>query len=328
MHDRYFFHSFPRPRTEESETATLERGLHILAFMKEIGLVLAPEVVIWNTDLIGGGTEKFAILQRRACFTELEISQLAKHSAVFGPISLAFDIGKLRAVGATPVIYAPQGLANNPLSQISTFSVRGAYHTRYVLERLLELKEASDPETAIKKFGYPLAPDCKIFLKNPDPTGKIVAEYEVPASNVNHLMQHIGFRNIPFDHSIGVLSIFLNMFYPTDNSFTGDQLGYYRQREWRLIGGPNINGRPMGRMLNDNEISQLSNIDTRFWNREIDIPTPGTLTGGRQRRALLALVYDPVENFNFFDLVDAVFVPKEAEERARAVVGDKVVIRE
>ena len=33
--ERFFYHSFPRPRAEEDASSTLERGLQILEYMKE-----------------------------------------------------------------------------------------------------------------------------------------------------------------------------------------------------------------------------------------------------------------------------------------------------
>ena len=108
--ERFFYHSFPRPRAEEDASSTLERGLQILAYMKEVGLVLAPEVVQWDASALSTKDEKVQILQRRACFTELAQFELPEHSRTFGPISLAFGIADLRAAGALPVIYAPQGV--------------------------------------------------------------------------------------------------------------------------------------------------------------------------------------------------------------------------
>ena len=113
--------------------------------MKEVGLVLAPELVNWDVSAISGGAEQLHILQRRACFTELSATELVAHSAIFGPVAMSFDIARLRGAGATPVIYVPQGVEETALSQISMFCVRGAYHTRYVLRHLQELKELSDP---------------------------------------------------------------------------------------------------------------------------------------------------------------------------------------
>jgi hypothetical protein len=55
LNDRFFFHTFPRPEQRESAEATLDRALDILSFMKEAGLVLAPEIVNWELPLEGGG---------------------------------------------------------------------------------------------------------------------------------------------------------------------------------------------------------------------------------------------------------------------------------
>jgi hypothetical protein len=187
---------------------------------------------------------------------------------------------------------------------------------------LQELKEISDPVSALKRFGYPLNPNATLQLKNTDPSGNVVANYVVPASNVDAVMKHIGYRNIPFDHSIGMLSVFLNIFYLTDDAHSGELLGYYRQREWRLIGGElNFNNRPIGRGLTPAETTRLTAIDERFWDREL------MLDGASQTRSALAVIYDPVENWNFFDLVERVFVPGSIEERAHAIAGDKVVAR-
>jgi hypothetical protein len=290
--------------------------------MKEVGLVLAPEIVQWDVRVISGGAEELRILQRRACFTELAESELRAHSSMFGPFALSFDITALRRAGATPVIYAPQGVQESALSQIGTFCVRGAYHTRYVLRQLQGLKEMSDPSLAAERFGMPVSPNYELNLQNPDSAGNVLAQYSVPASNVRHVLQHVGFNNIPFDHSIGILGVFLNMFYPTDNMHTGDLLGYYRQREWRLIAGDiNFNGRPMGRNLTDLEVTRLQEIDSQFWTRELSVE------GVQHKRYALALIYDPIPDWNFFQLVEAVFVPSHAVDRVSAIVGDKVMVR-
>src|SRR5208283_2111076 len=156
----------------------------------------------------------------RASFTELSDAELPRHTKVFGPISLSFDIGVLREAGATPVMYIPQVVASSALSQIGTICVRGAYHTRAVLGQLQDLKRVSDPNTALATFGRPMNPDCKATLANKDPDGNVVATYEVPTAHIQQVLNHVGYRNIPFDHSTGILSIFMNMFYPADNMHT------------------------------------------------------------------------------------------------------------
>ncbi len=318
---RFFFHTFPRPKPGEPPGETLDRALKILAFMADTGLVLAPEIVTWEIAGPEGATVQVPILQRRASFTELAIDELGGHSATFGPISLSFDIDKLREAGLTPVIYVPQHSGAGSLSQIATFCANAAWHTRYVLEKLQELKVATDPQTAVARFGYPLAPNCNINLRNTDPAGNVVADYNVPAEHIQSIMKFIGYRNIPFDHSIGMLSVFLNMFYPTDNAHSGELLGYYRQREWRLIGGVDFNARPIARPLTEAETVRLTGIDQRFWDRLI------TVEGTAHKRSALALLYDPMPGWRFFDLVRDVYVPRDIEEKARLIAGDKVFVQ-
>jgi hypothetical protein len=317
--DRFFFHTFPRPKQGEPAEATLSRAVSILRFMKDAGLVLAPEIVTWEIGTPDGGKERLEVLQQRACFTELALNEIDRHAATFGPITLSFNIDQLREAGATPVIYVPQGYGYGSPSQIGVFCAKAAWHTKYVLERLQELRLMSDPELAVAQFGRPLAENATFTLTNTDPAGKVVASYIVPAGNINAVMKYIGHRNIPFDHSIGMLSIFLNMFYPTDNRFSGELLGYYRQREWRLIGGGlNLNGRPIARNLTAAEVQELMKIDPQFWSRQL------TIDGKPRTRAELACLYQPLVDWSFFDLVQSVFVPHSHQGPFQAIAGEKV----
>jgi hypothetical protein len=68
---------------------------------------------------------------------------------------------------------------------------------------------------------------------------------------------------------IGILTLVQNLFYPTDDQAHDNTLSYYRQREWRLIGGLSFNGILHGRPLTDNEKLQVQATDERFWNRVI-----------------------------------------------------------
>lgn len=303
---RYFFHSFPRQQQGETQQAHRDRALKILALMIETGLILAPEVVSWDTSGLGHRGQTLDLLQRRACFTELSRSELRPHMAAFGPISLRFDIAALRGVGLMPVQYAPQAVGETLLARINLFMANSAWHTREVLQRLYEMREMVDPEAVIKTYGAPLDPDCVLTLNNTDEAGDVVASYQVPASTLNDFMKHIGFGNIPFEHSVGMLDLFLSTLYPTDNTHTSELLGYYRQREWRLIAGDvALNGRPMGRGLTAKETTRLIEIDPHFWRRDV------TFKGKTSPRHALAQVYDPAADWRFFDLVQEVVAPKD-----------------
>lgn len=321
MNDRRFFHSFPRPKKGEPEGSTLERGLAALDLMKKVGPILAPEIVNWDISGFSLGAKQLGILQRRMSFTELATSELPEHSKVFGPISLAFDLAALRAAGAIPVIYVPQGVVDSPLSLIATFCVHGIHHTKGVLSQLQQLKETADPVQLGQRLNMPVDPNCELQLKNRDSGGNIVAEYKIRLTDVQHVLQYIGFNNIPFDHSAGILGYFLDIFYPTDNTYKGDQLGYYRQREWRLIvTNINVRGRPIGRKLSASEVTELEKVDLEFWSRKLSVD------GVDQKRSELALVYDPTPSWNLFDVVEEVLVPADAVDRARAIVGNSVSV--
>lgn len=321
-HERFLIHSFARPKKGEAPDVTLDRAIQILRSVREIGFVLAPEVIVWSLDKLVPGSQPLRLLQRRLCLTEVAPVELAEHCNVFGPLALAFDITKVRDAGALPVMYVPQSV-NTPLSLIGEFCVNGIHHTRGVLGQLQQLKECTDSESAKKVLGHPLAENCMMTLQNSDSMGQVVASFDVPAIQIKRILQHIGFNNIPFDHSIGVLSVFLNMFCPTDNERRDQPLGYYRQREWRLIGNDiSLNGRALVRSLSNDEKKRLTAIDIAFWSHDLEVE------GQMVSRQDLAVVYEPTEGWNPISLVDSIFAPSHAIDRVKEVVGTTIPVHE
>jgi len=315
-------HSFPRRKSGENEGATLERALKILTLIRAVGLVLAPEAVEWDLQQLTPGREPLRILQRRLCLTELSPTDLPDHSDVFGPLALSFDIERLRDAGAMPVIYVPQGVGS-PLSLLGTFCVNGVHHTKYVLRQLQQLRELSDPESAAKSSGMAVAPNYTLNLQNTDSSGHVVTSYSLPAVQVQNILQHVGFNNIPFDHSIGVLGVFLSLFCPTDNLHLGEPLGYYRQREWRLIAGDmRINDCPLSRELSEPEKQSLVAADPDFWNGSLCVD------GKNVQRRDLAVVYEPTERWNALDLIESIYAPRSALARVQEIFGKTVPVRE
>ncbi|MFM0391183.1 hypothetical protein [Paraburkholderia phytofirmans] len=323
LDNRRFFHSFPRPKKKDHPSATLDRGLRILKLMRDTGLILAPEVVDWDLTSLGvAEKEKLQFLQRRACFTELSFDELPQHAETFGPISLAFDITRLRLSGAVPVNYVPQGSADNPASALPTLFARGVYHTQLVLGKLRDIHRNCYPEH-VKSFApNGISPDAKFhFPKTSDGNGGV----EVPISHVKALLDNVTFGSIPFDHSEAVLGALLNLYYPTDNARHGETLAYYRQREWRLFGGGfNLNGRPTASPLTGPQRTELEAIDPHFWQR-----TERYRVGLEEHsgtRSELALRYTPSDRFDFLELVEAIYAPPGAIDKIKEVVGTKVPI--
>ncbi len=317
---RVLTHSFPRPKRGESPSSTMDRAILILRSIREVGLVLAPEVIDWDLEKMVPGSQPLRLLQKRLCLTEISPSELSEHSKIFGPLAITFDAEKAREAGALPVIYIPQA-GSTSLSLLGLFCVNGAHHTKAVLGQLQQLNEWTDPEEAKKAFGNPLADDCLFTLNNSDAAGEIVASHEVPAIQIRRVLQHVGFNNIPFEHSIAVLGVFLNMFCPTDNLHQNEKFGYYKQREWRLINSDiRFNGRPMGRDLTLAEKSSLTAIDSDFWNRTLEVD------GKLIKRQDLAVIYEPTEEWSSVGMMNSIYAPSEAVERVQEAIGDGVLV--
>jgi hypothetical protein len=199
--------------------------------------------------------------------------------------------------------------------------VNAVYHTKYVLSHLNELKNTADLEKLSARFNMPVSPSCELQLRNVDADGQVVAEFKMSIDQVRNFLQYVGFNNTPFDHSAAALSFYLNIFYPADNPYKDDQLGYYRQREWRLISSEfGIKDRPIARSLSQTEIAALEEADPIFWRHEL------TVDGIQHRRSALALVYDPKPGWSIFAAVDKAIAPKEAIDRIHDIVGNDVTV--
>ena len=75
----YCFHSFPRPRGDESQAFLLHKGKMIATSLLENGLLLAPEY--FEIPLLDGSgiqADHVGITQCRICFTEIPCSQLVE----------------------------------------------------------------------------------------------------------------------------------------------------------------------------------------------------------------------------------------------------------
>jgi hypothetical protein len=321
MENRQFYHSFPRPRREEDDAAIVSRGLKILTSIKERGLILAPEVVTWKQSFQNGTERVSTLRQFRICFTELSRAELPQHVERFGPFSIGFELDVLRRLGALPVSYMPQRVAEDcKLSNLGNTLVTQLIDVKYTLGELQKLADVSNP--AVVSRGMPVDQDYKIRLQNLLPDGREEPTAEVPAKVVRQVLSHIAFRNAPYDLMIGVLSHLQGLFYPTDDEIHDELLAYYRQREWRILPGWNVDGIPHGRELRPEEKKKLLEIDGGFWSREVKDAS------GTFRRVDQAFIIDQFENRSISDFISSAIVPPAAAADARRLFGDKVSVDE
>ena len=315
---RFFYHSFPRPRRGETLIETASRGWAILQFMKKLGLILAPEVVEWHTPVSLGTPSPIQILQRRICFTELSPQELSGHSTRFGPFALEFETTTLRRVGALPVIYMPQALSEQDhLALLGPFVVSHLGQIRHTLELLNQLGQLDIPAYVQNLGENVLADDCMVVLRNGDESRGTVQESQVPWKAIRDLLSFIGFETAPFNAMTGATSIAQALFYPTDDDHHDQELGYYKQREWRITADYYVNESPRGRSLQDEEKELLRELDESFWGGHTHPSEPIP----RVDKALALVQPAPAE---LFDKVTRIVVPDNFAGQARQILGDRV----
>ena len=315
---RFFYHSFPRPRQGETHSETWSRGWAILQSMKKLGLILAPEFVEWHTPISLGTPSPIQILQRRICFTELSSQELREHSTRFGPFTFEFDIATLRRAGALPVIYMPQALSEQDhLALLGPFIVGHLDQIRGTLEKLNQLDQFNDPAHIENLGAKYVKDDCMVNLRNDDESRGIVQESQVPWTAIRDFLRYIQFETAPFSAMIAVTSIAKAMFYPTDDLHHDQDLGYYRQREWRITADYHLNGHPRGRDLQDDEKELLLEIDEPFWGRQIHTDKPVT----RVDEALALVQPSSVE---LLDQATRIIVPDGFFGQARRKFDDRI----
>jgi len=311
MEERFFYHSFPRPRKGETPEHILQKGMSILSLINSYGIVLAPEVVRWKQPLQEGGVRELEQLQKRICFTELSESELPAHAERFGPFALQFDLDTVRHLGAVPVSYIPQVLVGDTPSAVGATLVAELFDARGTMDQLQQLRDGLNQLEALKAEGTPIAPGCAFDLVNVDRAGTPVKKYHVSVAAVRDVVEYLSFQNAPFSLMRGVLNAMLSLFYPADDQVNDKVLGYYRQREWRIVSGVEVNGVSVSSSLTPEQSRRVSNIDVSFWERMLSIRFP--LSHAKTfRRIDEAEILSGLGGRKLLDLVKAVIVPQRA----------------
>ena len=262
---RLFFHSFPRPRKGETQHQQLEKACRIADSILENGLLLSPE----NYDLPVLGNDRltqdsFSSVQRRICFTELELEGLADHSKVFGPFALAYKIDDLRRLGALPVFYIPLE-SGGYLSGLAIEMLGGLVDAHRIASTLLMIQRqlSESPALGFKYRG-------KEINFSPE-------QADVIRSFLNVLADSAG---TDFDATDARLRTMASCFYPTENPQYTEALHYYRQREWRIVAGVfTFNGQPFSHEATPQQVETLLAIDHDFFSKKLTFFDAGKKVG-------------------------------------------------
>ncbi|MEQ1748358.1 MAG: hypothetical protein ABL974_02980 [Prosthecobacter sp.] len=219
------------------------------------------------------------IIQRRICFTELAEDQLPDHACEFGEFALEFEIDTLRELGGMPAIYLPsQAGETKGLNGVGGILPAMYAQLQDFIQEFKRLKHAD------AKWGK--------FLD--DTTNRL------------------GLQSV--DHLYWVPEVFLNLCMPTENLRYTDGLGYYRQREWRLIHNFVHNGEMPARELSSEQKSELEKINP-FFSELI-----GLRDQPRAERSALCLYFRGLNNELVFSKVRRLHVPQSKFEQVSALL--------
>ena len=306
MHDRYFYHCFPR----RSGTDDLTRVMSVLSSILERGLLLTPERISLRESLADGNTgpESF-ILQKRLCFTELTPSELVSHCKVFGPVAIEWKIPTLIEIGAVPVFYVP--LRETPLSNDGIASS--------MLLRLGEIQELLSRLESLQQVAARSTNSAEVL--NVTRNG-VVANTSCTVSAARDLLQHLGTDIQPIGSLTAAVRFLFGYYYPTENlKYTGP-LGYYRQREWRLLANGVNRGTPITEEVSPRDIEALIGMDQQFFGRELDFPT------GRQTIAQQCHLMRSFRGVPILMSASRIIVPGAMLDSVSALVSDSKLLIE
>lgn len=199
----HFYHSFPRCPNQKNH----QFGLDVLDSILRIGLLIIPEE---RTTSHYKNLAPVTFLQRRVCFTALngEPGELQSHTDFFGEFALEFEPDTLRELGALPAFYLNAAIPNGSLlHENGEKLLRLIWDAWRILGTLWHYRDNGSEE--VKNF-------IRDYIFKPKSPGSQEAE-----------IQEVFYG----------LETVLNLYYPTDNPNykIGKDLGYYRQREWKVV---------------------------------------------------------------------------------------------
>ncbi|MCL2443101.1 MAG: hypothetical protein FWD13_06490 [Treponema sp.] len=273
-----FYHSFPRPKKCQNN---IEKGLRILNNFLKSGILLVPENVTYKKDKDEKRKtpEEYILTQRRFCLTQIDIKDLKDHQTNFGPFHIEFEDAAAYDLGAVPVFYLPR--SETPTSEWSLKKLPGSfifelYELQIMFNDIKEYvkmtKNADNNDTLNLKINNRAESKPKPYSFNikqlRDMLDMFTINFHPYSLEENDKRDVIEAR---MDTMLGILQSICSLFYPTDNDFkkNNGKLYYFRQREWRITSGLSVNGKPLDRMLDDDEKKVLLSLDNTFYNKKI-----------------------------------------------------------
>lgn len=305
--ERYLYHSFPRP-TGDAVADQIETGLKVLSCMVKVGLLLTPEHFEFPGEFRSDGSRgaPIPVFQKRISFTEIQPSELAKHSESFGPFSLEFDITSARRLGAMPVMYVPGTAFNaNDFSGIGLAIVARLAETVQVLETLCKFKDIAKITT-----------DKNSQVRWQLDSGGAAIDTHITVETIQELVGILQHGREPLEMLRDMIHALSGYFYATENPRYTDLLGYYLQREWRIISRISHYATPLFDEPTNIEKNLIRDTKPAFFDKEIELRLK------RKKRIDACYVIRAFRGEHILRHARRIIVPSSGVERACELVAD------
>jgi len=328
-----FYHSFPRPKLGQDSR---QKGLKILESFLKNGILLVPETITYNWEKNDEEKtqEKYNVVQRRFCLTQIDISELMAHEKHFGNFHIEFMDKDVYTLGAIPVFYLPRAesdLSEWSLKKLAAGCIYGLNELQTLCGDIQNLAEMADNNRT----------QDEIYIKGKNWTKENPKVYTVNVKQLRNILDMLTANLVPnsiaidkgrseigarVDGLLGIIKCICSLLYPSDKDFGGEHedLYFFRQREWRIIGGISMDGEHLDRELNKSEKNFVLSIDPAFFGKKITY-------ADRKEQSLLdgctimpSVLYEakldksrkskPVQ-----DLVQRIIVPKTALKDAKVI---------
>lgn len=305
MHE-FAYHCFPRRVSGESVESAHKRGFATLESMVKHGLLLTIELVQWpelyHGNQIGATT---TASQRRLSFTQLPGERLSDHRKIFGDFALEFSIANLVHIGGVPVIYFPRPQAGQiGLEGVGSNMVNRLAEVRTLLAMLKEISHALVDAPGFK-------------LENCPPAGgaPMIASFSTEeTAGIRRFLASIpSLRGVStFDHLLGGIDGVFSLFYYTDDSKYTVPLGYYQQREWRLLNCFH-NNTALSHPATIEQVEELLKINAAFFGKQMQFAQ------GEEIMAKHCHFYPSLNGRHILSYVRRIFVPMSYEEPVKTM---------
>jgi len=293
--ERYFYHSFPRRKEKTDE---VEKGLKILSMMKKMGLLLTSENVPWpDLSSDSSSSESWTIAQVHCCFTELGPAELLQHAEHFGHFAIEFDIDVLPRLGAMPIFYLPRRPIGGAEALAKEF-VACIGDIQKLLKRLLDLEDLVRINSN---------KDKRVVITE----NNVTRETRSSVGGAEDLLSSLTKDIQPTARLNAEIRALSGYFYPIDDLEYTSLLGYYRQREWRILGNMGLT-----RPLKAHERESLLQLDAEFFKKKLKFGT------GIHARIDECKVFQELDGKPIIGYARRVIVPAVAVQRAREIVNE------